>query len=146
MAADRNISRIIYALKRERGVPALVQRESITTNLTTGETITHISDSHSLSRVVLLPKKITTDFAYDLSFVAANKNFTYGGLFNKTDRYLFVDARDLGTFVMRQDSDVIVIGARRYQIKEIEEYDEAGKVVLYIVTARDLGGQPNVQS
>lgn len=146
LGADRSVSRSIYALKRRRGVPAVIERESVSTNITTGEVVTEITARVSITRAILLPKKITADFVYDLSYVAANKNFTYGGFFNTKDRFIFIDARDLGTFVLRNDSDVILISSRRYKVKQIEEYDEGGKTILYIVTAQDLEVQPDVQS
>jgi hypothetical protein len=123
-----------------------IDRESITTVITTGVTSTTITATKSISRAILLPKRIRTDFIYDLSFVAANKNFTYGGYFGRTDRFVIVDAKDLGTFVIDKESDVCVISNRRYTIKEVEEYDEAGKIVLYILTLVDLESQPDVQS
>ena len=58
MGADRQIARDIYPLKRQRGAPAVIQRESITTNVSTGETVTEITASTSIRRVVILPKNI----------------------------------------------------------------------------------------
>lgn len=140
MAADRQISRIIYALKRQRGIPAVVQRESVSTNVTTGEVVTTITTSVAIRRIVQLPKKFTAAFLQNQTYTAA------GSFYNKAERYFLIDARDLGSFVLKNDSDVIVISKRRYVIRDVEEYDEAGKVVVYAVTAVDIGAQPDVQS
>ena len=48
-----------------------------------------------IRRAVVLPAQETRSFVYDLSFIAANKNFTYGGLFDSANRRFLIDRDDM---------------------------------------------------
>jgi hypothetical protein len=155
MTAHREIKKIIYSLKREWGTPVDIRRETVTLNVDTGNNVITPVLSCSIRRGIILPRAIQTDFVYDLSFIAANKNFTYGGNFEVDNQDLLLDGRDLrddtnAKFEMHQD-DFVYIGTRRYTIQKIRKYDKNGvvsvdppNVLAYIVTIKDLEANPDV--
>jgi hypothetical protein len=90
-----------------------------------------------------LPRKLRTDFAYDLSFIAANKNFTYGGFFGKTSRLVLIDALDLGAYVIAKQ-DYITINSKRYVIDDLDEYEEGEDVIAYMLMITHVEADPDV--
>lgn len=93
----RQIRLVVYALKRAYGAKIYFYRQaSITQNVKTG-VIDRVQTKYSVNKAIILPSKMTRDFTYDLSFIAANKNFTYGALFDPEQRTIIVDARDLAS-------------------------------------------------
>ena len=86
-------------------------------NLETGA-ITRDLTYVKIRRGVLLPQRVTREFVYDLSFIAANKNFTYGGFFQEGDRYIIVDAKDLPRDFEINGEMYVTIENRRYEIQE----------------------------
>lgn len=156
MTAHREIRKIIYALKREWGTPVDIRRETVSTNIDTGVTTVTPVLQCSIRRGIILPRAIQTDFVYDLSFIAANKNFTYGGHFEVNNQDLLLDARDArdaigAPFEIHQD-DFVYIAERRYTIQSIAKYDKNGivsvdppTVLAYVIRMKDLEAQPNVQ-
>jgi hypothetical protein len=108
--------------------------------LDTGVESAVVDATVSINRAILLPRKISTNFAYDLSFIAANKNFTYGGFFGKTQRVILIDARDLGTYIIAKQ-DYITVNGRKMVINDLDDYDEGGDVIAYMLAATYLEAQ-----
>ncbi len=91
----RQITQIIYRLKRNYGDRVVIVQVGVTTNnLKTGKA-TQKTIMIEVNRAAILPANQKRDFDYDLSFIAANKNFTYGGFFDKIDMVIIVDNFDL---------------------------------------------------
>lgn len=111
-----------YRLKRDYGQPIDIYRQdSEAYDLVTGAKTVSKSKQH-VKLGVLLPGRSSRDFTQRLAYLAANKDFTYGSLYDKTLRDLLIDRKDLkGEFQTLNLNDYIVIHHRRYQIKEIEE-------------------------
>lgn len=128
----RFISQVLYRLKRRYGEPCTIcQRTSSTTDLETGVKTVH-KTTRLVNRVIVLPSLIHREFQYDLTFIATNKNFTYGGLYDTTERRLIFDRKDLGDFEITRDMYLLFAG-RRYEIKQIEEFEER---TAYFVVAK----------
>lgn len=156
MSVHRAIQRVIYQLKRERGTPIKIKREKVETNVTTGCATSITVMQCSISRAIILHATISTDFVYDLSFIAANKNFTYGGLFDTNNRNILIDARDVRDdlsepFTIHQN-DNVYIGNRVYTIQSLKKYDRYGmqteddpRVLAYLLTVQDLEAAKDVQ-
>lgn len=108
------VRNLIYKLKREYGQPAILRRETATSkDYGTGVSTISIAD-YSIKKAILLPTKLKSQFSYDLAFIAANKNFTYGGLYDQTNRIIMLDARDIS--IKPQTNDQIVFGSNKYII------------------------------
>lgn len=110
--ALRQIDLIVYRLKRNYGLTVyLRQIVSSTPNVETGKVVT-IYRVTKLRKVPALPSDKIRDFAYDLSYVAANKNFTYGALFDRSIRFFIIDRKDItGEITL---SDNLIFESQQY--------------------------------
>jgi hypothetical protein len=86
-------------------------------NLRTGEVARDLVEI-TIKRGILLPERQSVDYMYDLSFIAANKNFTYGGFFEPGERAVIVDVKDLPTAFKITTEMYVVFQSRRFEIKE----------------------------
>ena len=122
----RQVEIIIYKLKRQYGMQMYIRYRGSDDeyNLETGD-ITRDLDYISIRRGILLPKRTITEFSYDLSFIAASKNFTYGGLYEEGTRWVLIDSKDLPrTFTLNTEMS-IVFDNRRYKIAEHDKVPES---------------------
>lgn len=128
----RLIENALYRLKRAFGQPIeVVWTVSYTTNDETGKP-TVVYDSASVKRAIVLPDKLSTDFAYDLTFIASNKNFTYGGLFDVNRRRVVIHRKELpADFRIDTVGYWLVIKGKRYDIETVESFDnDAGYAIV----------------
>jgi hypothetical protein len=119
----REIRLMLYTLQRKWGVPADLYKLAVgTPNFATGIPSTTRTKYH-------IPKFIThavsfdQKFEYDLSFLAANKNFTYGGFYVPGDRVGIVDARFLPAGVEIETKDHFLYDNKRWEIHRFERLD-----------------------
>lgn len=125
----RFISRVVYRLKRRYGEPAhIVERTGSVVNLETGAK-TVSKRSLYVNRVIVLPSKIHREFQYDLTFIATNKNFTYGGLYDTTEREFIIDRKDLPDFEIKVGM-YLLFKDRRYEVKEVAEFEDNTAYVI----------------
>lgn len=118
------ISRVLYRLKRRYGnVVDIVWRESSVTNRETGVK-TVVKDSLRVQRMIVLPSQVHREFSYDLAYIAAAKNFTYGAFFDTDTRRFIVDAHDLPTDFEIKPGYWFVYDTKRYDVKEAERFEE----------------------
>lgn len=115
----QEISAILYRLKREFGLPAKLRVVNNSNNIETG-VITPNNTDYSIRRVIILPRRSVRDFVYDLSFIAANKNFTYGGLFDADRRAIIIDSKDLPSGVRPTQDMIIIFANEQYDILEVQ--------------------------
>jgi len=115
----RQIKLIIYRLKRQYGLLMYIKYPSSDDvyNLETGAIVRTLM-TITIRKGIVLPQKTTREFAYDLSFIAANKNFTYGGFYDPSVRNIIIDAKDLPTDFVITGNMYVVFDSRRYEIKE----------------------------
>lgn len=131
----RQISIIIYRLKRTHGGRVLVILPGKAVHdRKTGKTVQPTKVIEIL-RAPILPASQQRKFDYDLSFIAANKNFTYGGFFDTVDNTVIIDNADLrdpqtGTLVKLSNNDKISIDSQLYDIVRLTEtQDRKGQVL-----------------
>lgn len=126
------IRRVLYRLKRRYGEAMdIVERVSDTVDRATGAK-TIEKRTIRVNRVVILPAVITKEFQYDLTFIATNKNFTYGGLYDTTTRRFIFDRKDLKGWVITTDQYFLFKGVR-YDCKIVTELEDSS---CYDVTAK----------
>jgi hypothetical protein len=126
----RFVRKLIYDLKKRMGVPIGVYRFSSSVNFDTGAKTVTVT-KYAINNALVMTTKQFRDFAYDLSFIAANKNFTYGGQFDTNTRVFIISDRDLPTTVSNDDH--IIYSHQRYQIKEIAK-TEVGEATAFIAS------------
>lgn len=135
--ANRFIKDLIYGLKRVYGQPVdLYLRTAATMNPSTGR-VSVTESKHSIKKVPVIPGDQSEHFKYDLSFIAANKNFTYGGVFDLTKRTLLIDAIDLPRNYVPNLTDAFVIEEKRFQIKSITDYNQKRSYVYVVEWLRN---------
>lgn len=115
----RQTKKIVYRLKRQYGLRMSIKYMSASDqyDLETG-VVTRTLAEITIRRGILLPQKVIREFSYDLSFIAANKNFTYGGFYQRGQRWVIIDSKDLPTDFAINGEMYIVFNSRRYEIKE----------------------------
>ena len=125
----RQVHVLLYKLKRLFGKKVTLREPLTNTNNVQTGVITRTYTLHVIQRAILFPTAETRTFSYDLSYIAANKNFTYGGFYEKNDRLMIVMKRRLPTGVsINTDWDILVGTANdEYEIKDVSlsENDEA---------------------
>lgn len=115
----RQIKIIVYKLKRQFGRSVTVVRISnLVNNVETGK-MTFDKQEIEIRRGIVGPAKLLRDFVYDLSFIAANKNFTYGGFFDASDRALILDSKDLPSGFEPNLDDYALVDEVHYAFKEV---------------------------
>lgn len=95
-------------------------------------------DEHIIKRVLIMKARQVNDFVYDLSFIAANKNFTYGGYFGYNRRWIIIRKRDLPKSFIPNLTDHVEFEDQRWEVTEITtDIDSRGG---YLLTATKIDG------
>jgi len=105
----RQVIKTLYQLKRDFGNPIVIRNPLFAeTNRATGVVkVEYVSVP--IRRAVILPAKRIPDYVYDLSFIAANKNFTYGGFFSASTVPVILDGKDIPKdFEITENTELIV--------------------------------------
>jgi hypothetical protein len=118
-----------------------------------GEQIRYISIAHSEMQVetgernfiktayiitaIPLPKQLSRKFIQDIGYLAANKNFTYGGFNDYIQLKLIIDAEDFPKGLEPELTGYIVYNNKRYEKVEFEILEHK---LAYIVTAKGVEG------
>ena len=115
----RQIRKVIYALKRRLGHKvSILTTNTLDQNLQTG-VIVNVERVIVIRKAVVVTAREIRDFVYDLSFIAANKNFTYGGFFDQSQRVMLVDGKDLPTDYSPSLNDRCIYNKTRWEFKEL---------------------------
>ncbi len=107
----------IKSFIRDYGVPvSWITLNSIATDLTSGD-VTPDETKTKIKKAVLMAETLARKFSYDLSYIAANKNFVYGGFYDRGDGALIFLSTQLPK--TRNLNDFIEIGTNRFEVKDI---------------------------
>lgn len=94
-------------------------------------------EKFSINRAIILPASMARKFSYDLSYVAANKNFAYGALYDVRSRLIIIDPIDLPVGFDIMVDDRFVFSNKSYAVKTVESIvDSFG----FLVTAKETEG------
>lgn len=137
----RAVRRILYTFRRIHGVPADLYKVTITDpNYETGR-LGVSRTKVSLPQVITGSVELMKKFEYDLGYVKANSNFTYGATFEVGDRIAIIDGIYLQGYEIQQ-KDYVVYDTKRYDMVKIHKMDgEVG----YILHLRVTKGQKTNQ-
>lgn len=117
---------ILYKFTRKYGtIGTLIIATPTSLNEETGaQTISETSYSF---KIIVMPSRVWRSFVQTLAFIASNKNFTYGGNFDTSQRQIVVDRRLMPTVnpasIMNSR---MTINSRNYIIEEFHEYENEG--------------------
>jgi hypothetical protein len=131
------ISQALYSLKRRYGFPVdIMWRTASTVNRETGDkTVT--KDSLRVGLMIVLPAAAKREFSYDLAYIAAAKNFTYGALYDTSQRQFIVDANDLPADFEITPGLWFVYKQGRYEVKDAQRFDDG--TGWFVTGKQDVG-------
>lgn len=139
----RQIELIVYRLKRQYGLPVIVRKPTRNDNDVQTGKITREYANYTVKKAIVLPADLMRTFIYDLTYVAANKNFAYGGLFDKTMKVFIIDKKDIrddeGVKVELNMSCDIVLNTKKFDFVSIEETEDR---TSYLIKAKNLDASP----
>lgn len=129
----------LYRLKRHIAITIVLRNTASTVDLATG-VITPTNTDLTIKKAILLPRKMARKFVYDISYLAANKNFTYGGEFDEGNRFLIVDFKDIPSTFVLSNNTKCVFSNRVYQMISHTLMEENAS---YLIQLRETTNQPN---
>lgn len=129
--------KLIYRLERDYGVKVDVYQINSTGHDVKTGAINRTYNKYSLKRGVVLDDRAIRDFQYDISFIRANSNFTYGGFFDHTTRIFLLDRKRLPDDFKPTMNDHIFTKNMRYSVIEYFDLEEQ---YLIIYKGRQLKG------
>lgn len=112
----RQITVVLYRLKRQYGQKLVYYQFVDQTNDTQTGEITRNYNTLTVKRGIILPNRIDRSFVYDLTFIAANNNFVGGGFFDRHQRVIVLDAKDLPKGFKPNNDDHVEFDDDRYEI------------------------------
>jgi hypothetical protein len=92
-------------------------------NVRTGK-VDRTYNVYKVKRAVVMPYDQIREFVYDLAFIAANRNFTSGGLFDESKRTVIIDARDLPKEVQLNLNWHIQFKNKRWELVAIHKTED----------------------
>jgi len=95
---------------------------------------------YQVRRAIVLPTNLDRAFKFSLSYLAANKNFIYGGEFDKEIVNIIIDLRDLPKAFQERDAckdDKVIMDGKVFQISNFEIVDD----LTYAVELKHIRGQ-----
>ena len=132
----QDIQRILYRLRLRFGIKADLYKyaEGATFDPETGKSGTPTRTQIKLKKFISWAAMVSEKFEYDLAYVAANKNFTYGGFFEIGDRIGIIDwpGEKLSDDFEMDLSYYIVLDGQRYNIKKYEQLDHKAGFIMHL--------------
>ena len=134
---NRFIRRTLYSLKRQYGGRADVYK-LIDTETDYQSGVKTVSKVVTVVRkCIVLPVKIAREVVQTITQISTNKMFVYGGTYDAGTRMFIIDARDMPTDHEFTNDDWIVYNGRRYDMKNIEEFEQH---TAWVIVAREVKG------
>jgi hypothetical protein len=119
MKLAREQRKILYGLKRLFGVAITIAPKSTpSVNYQTGVQTLSSETSTTIRKAILGPAEWVETFAYDLTYIAAQRNFTYGGFFDQREMTIIIDLRDLSDYGDVEDDDVVTYDGDTYRVSD----------------------------
>ena len=123
---------ILYRLKRMFGVNVIFHQVTANTNNVQTGAQTQTTTDLPIKKALVLPDNLARKFAYDLAYIAANKNFTYGGFFDRASRIIILDTKDLNGLVPTLNDHVTIQG-EIWNIKQLSEAENSKGYLCQVV-------------
>lgn len=128
---NKYINDCIYAFEREYGKQfLLVEIEHVGSNLSTGQNV--IDKKVTPVKGVTLPQTLARQFFYDVGYLRANSNFTYGGLDDHYDTWILVRRRKLPVNFNPDLNNEILFENKRYDKVKIEMLADGAAYIFKI--------------
>lgn len=122
----KRLHQTVYKLKRLYGREIFLYKQgNKVTDIRTGSITWTGRSSISVKRAIILPVKIDRIQTQSISMISSDKQFVYGGMYDKGARWFYVDPKDLPTdYVIERDDWIVYLG-KKYELKELKfnEFD-----------------------
>ena len=129
----RQHKNILYQLERDFGGTVVFHIPTINTyGITSGVTTRAFTDI-TTRKTIVLPNRLTREFVYDLSFIASNKNFTYGGFFDQSVKRMIVRRKQLRVATVQYAPELNWTCTYKditYTVKEVNETEDGAGYIL----------------
>lgn len=137
MNNKRFISNLLYSLKRQYGAEVTIyQTQSKDFNPKTGKMATTRKRVY-VKLGIVLPDTLANKFAYEHSFLAANRQFTYGAQWDQRQRLIIIDGHDLPKDFTIGLEDSVVHNDFRYVVNKADVIDGGLGYLLTVVKAEN---------
>lgn len=126
------IRQTIYKLKRLYGGSIFVYKQGTkTTNTRTGDITWTGRQVITVARAIILPVKLSREQTQTISMISMDKQFVYGGTYDRGARWFYIDPRDLPVNYEIKQDDWIIYQDRKYEIKQAKdnEFDSLWEVL-----------------
>jgi hypothetical protein len=112
----------LYQLKQDYGFPVtLIKVLQEETNSATGNRVVQ-RDILQIKKAVDLPAETARRFWYDMAYIKANTNFTYGAEVDVKSKQIVIDKRDLKSKKITE-RDFIMIRHERFEIFKVYDLE-----------------------
>lgn len=125
-----DVKLILYSMRQKWGVDADFYKVSVgAPNYETGNK--NVSTvKYPIRKMITAKASFARKFEYDIGYLAANKNFTYGGFYEPGDRLAVIS--DEGIPAPIQQRDYFIIGGQRFDIERIDSLDWNAGYILHL--------------
>lgn len=125
---------VIKRLRSRYGTTISVTNYTTTgTNYTTGVE-TKTAATVSGVKAIVVQASSAKKFAYDIAFLAANTNFTYGGLFNRVSYVVILLKSDYSGALTNES--IITFGSSNYQVEGFIELNDLSGYIINMRAAK----------
>jgi len=144
---NRMIRQVMYQLRKQYGGgPVDIYKfNGSTTDIKTG-VATVDKELIRAQRAIILPARVERTFVQSISRISADKQFVYGGTYDRSRRMFLVDRRNINcefsTDLQLTHDDWIVYNGHKYEIKHFDEFEFES--IWIIVGHRVLGDSPEL--
>lgn len=133
----KNHRQIMYQLRRDWGLSVDIYRPlDRVQDILTGNIVSSF-EIHNIPRAPVLTASSNRHFVYDLAYIAVGKNFTEGAYFDKSQRWIIFDARELPCGFVPTLNDFVTFKTKQYEIKDVETVEELAAYRLTVVAIRN---------
>lgn len=135
-----NVRQALYRLKHRYPTPCIFTNiEDTQIDTDTGDRDI-IQDAVLVRKCPVLPEDTHSKFYYDLAYVAANKNFTYGGDYTVGKRTILVDKRDLPSDFKIKVDTILYCRSKEYRVSNVDDLEGNNQTIGYSLTATAVEG------
>lgn len=132
----KEVKKILYHLKKlySKQIQLVFYSDS-TFSVDTG-TLVKTSIPIIIRKAIVLPVSKSKQFSYDLAYLAASRNFTYGGEYIQEDGWVIIERSDLeGNTINVSNTKCIVDGSSYNVVKTSSLVEELG-IMFAIATSK----------
>ena len=130
----REVDRILYRLERNFAIPCTFYSETETRDYETGLN-TKATTSYYIKKAIFMQDNVANKYSYDLTFLAANKNFQYGANYQTGTRFLILNKKrlsiDLSLYQYCMIDDI------RYDLVDYEYFSPSNVVIIKILNSKN---------